>query len=58
MDENYFFSAFEDVPKMNVYSTRELDDAMNKIRDVIGNSSNDWDKRVEMVSFGDLGQKS
>lgn len=50
MDENYFFSAFEDAPKLNLYSVRELDDIMNKIRETISNPANDWDKRVEMVS--------
>ncbi|KAF2345739.1 CLASP N-terminal domain, partial [Trinorchestia longiramus] len=49
VDENYFFSAFEDAPKVNIYSTRDLDEIMNKIRDTISNPSNDWDKRVEML---------
>ena len=50
MDENYFFSAFEDVPKVNLYSARDVDDTMGKIKEVVSNASSDWDKRVEMVS--------
>ncbi|XP_047740406.1 CLIP-associating protein 2 isoform X3 [Hyalella azteca] len=49
VDENYFLNAFDDAPKVNIFSTRELDDIMNKIRDTINNPNNDWDKRVDML---------
>ena len=51
VDESSFFSAFEEVPKINIYSAKELDDTMNKIRECIANTNNDWDKRTEAVSF-------
>lgn len=50
MDEASFFASFEDVPKVNIYSARELEDNLTKIREVISSPSNDWDKRVDAVS--------
>ncbi|CAL4091407.1 unnamed protein product, partial [Meganyctiphanes norvegica] len=49
VDEASFFASFEDVPKVNIYSARELDNTMNGIREIIGNPNNDWDKRVEAL---------
>lgn len=52
MDEAFFFAAFEDVPKVNIYSARDLEDILAKIRECIQNPQNDWDKRVEAVGGG------
>ncbi|XP_076047968.1 CLIP-associating protein isoform X10 [Oratosquilla oratoria] len=49
VDEASFFSSFEDVAKVNIYSARELDDMLTKIRECISSPSNDWDKRVDML---------
>lgn len=51
MDEASFFASFEDVPKVNIYSARELEDNLTKTREIISSPSNDWDKRVEAVSI-------
>lgn len=51
VDEASFFASFEDVPKVTIYSTRELEDTLNKIREVISSPNNDWDKRVDIVSW-------
>ena len=50
VDEASFFSSFEEVNKINLYSAKELDDTLNKIRECISNTNNDWDKRTEAVS--------
>ncbi|XP_064114879.1 CLIP-associating protein 2-like isoform X3 [Macrobrachium nipponense] len=47
VDEASFFASFEDVPKVTIYSTRELEDTLTKFREIIQNPSNDWDKRVD-----------
>lgn len=50
VDEASFFASFEDVPKVTIYSTRELEDTLTKVREIIASSSTDWDKRVDAVS--------
>lgn len=49
VDEASFFALFEDVPKVTIYSTRELEDTLTKVREIIASSSNDWDKRVDAL---------
>ncbi|XP_042873882.1 CLIP-associating protein 1-like isoform X14 [Penaeus japonicus] len=49
VDEASFFASFEDVPKVNIYSARELEDNLTKTREIISSPSNDWDKRVEAL---------
>ena len=50
IDEAMFISAFEDVPKVNLYSHKDLEDNMVKIREIVNQQSNPWDKRIEAVS--------
>lgn len=33
-----------------IYSARELEDSMNKIREVLSNDKHDWEQRVAAVS--------
>ncbi|MPC42232.1 CLIP-associating protein 2 [Portunus trituberculatus] len=49
VDEASFFALFEDVPKVTIYSHKELEDTLTKVREVIASSSNDWDKRVDAL---------
>ena len=42
---------FEDVPKLAIYSAKDLAESMAKIKEVIANVGNDWDKCVDSVSF-------
>ncbi|KAG0723019.1 CLIP-associating protein 2 [Chionoecetes opilio] len=49
VDEASFFALFEDVPKVTIYSCREMEDTLTKVREVIANTSNDWDKRVDAI---------
>ncbi|KAK7070642.1 CLIP-associating protein 1 [Halocaridina rubra] len=47
VDEASFFASFEDVPKVTIYSMRELEETLTKSRETIQNPNNDWDKRVD-----------
>ncbi|XP_057715909.1 CLIP-associating protein 1-B-like [Corythoichthys intestinalis] len=46
VDEGDFIQAFEDVPSMQIYSNREVEEAMAKIRDVLSDDKRDWELRV------------
>ncbi|KAG5262113.1 hypothetical protein AALO_G00292370 [Alosa alosa] len=46
VDEEDFIRAFEDVPTVQIYSSRELEDSMNKIREVLSDERQDWEHRV------------
>ncbi|XP_041937641.1 CLIP-associating protein 1-B-like isoform X27 [Alosa sapidissima] len=46
VDEEDFVRAFEDVPTVQIYSSRELEDSMNKIREVLSDERQDWEHRV------------
>uniref|UniRef100_A0A8B9K6B3 Cytoplasmic linker associated protein 1 n=1 Tax=Astyanax mexicanus TaxID=7994 RepID=A0A8B9K6B3_ASTMX len=50
VDEEDFIRAFEDVPTIQIYSSRELEDSMNKIREVLSDDKHDWEHRVAAVS--------
>ncbi|XP_051797600.1 CLIP-associating protein 1-A-like isoform X15 [Acanthochromis polyacanthus] len=46
VDEEDFIQAFEDVPTVQIYSNREVEEAMAKIRDVLSDDKRDWELRV------------
>uniref|UniRef100_A0A8C2EQ39 Cytoplasmic linker associated protein 1 n=1 Tax=Cyprinus carpio TaxID=7962 RepID=A0A8C2EQ39_CYPCA len=46
VDEEDFIRAFEDVPTVQIYSARELEDSMNKIREILSDDKHDWEQRV------------
>uniref|UniRef100_UPI00358FB165 CLIP-associating protein 2-like isoform X3 n=1 Tax=Myxine glutinosa TaxID=7769 RepID=UPI00358FB165 len=46
LDEEDFIRAFEEVSPVHVHSPRELEDLMNKIRDVLSDEKQDWEQRV------------
>lgn len=49
VSEDYFERAFDDVPSLQIYSNRDVEDHFNKIRDVIADAKQDWNKRVEAL---------
>ena len=51
MDEEQFMRQFEDVPPVQLFSSRELDDHLNQIREIIADQTKDWNKRVDAVSL-------
>ncbi|XP_028972442.1 CLIP-associating protein 1-B isoform X12 [Esox lucius] len=46
VDEEDFIRAFDDVPTMQLFSNRELEDTMTKIREVLADDKRDWEHRV------------
>ncbi|XP_022596212.1 CLIP-associating protein 1 [Seriola dumerili] len=46
VDEEDFIKAFEDVPSAQIYSNRELEDQLSKIREVLSDDKHDWEHRV------------
>ncbi|XP_069576457.1 CLIP-associating protein 1-like isoform X14 [Brachyistius frenatus] len=46
VDEEDFIQAFEDVPTVQIFSNREVEEAMTKIRDVLSDEKRDWELRV------------
>ncbi|XP_077436146.1 CLIP-associating protein 1a isoform X26 [Vanacampus margaritifer] len=46
VDEEDFIKFFEDVPSIQIYSNRELEDQLTKIREVLSDDKHDWEHRV------------
>uniref|UniRef100_A0A4W5NCS6 Cytoplasmic linker associated protein 1 n=1 Tax=Hucho hucho TaxID=62062 RepID=A0A4W5NCS6_9TELE len=46
VDEEDFIRAFEEVSTMQLFSNREMEDAMTKIREVLADDKRDWEHRV------------
>ncbi|XP_073768132.1 CLIP-associating protein 1a isoform X15 [Danio rerio] len=46
LDEEDFIKAFEDVPAVQIYSSKELEDSLNKIREILSDDKQDWEHRV------------
>ncbi|GLD69554.1 CLIP-associating protein 2 isoform X19, partial [Lates japonicus] len=49
VDEDDFIKAFTDVPTVQIYSTRDLEDNLNKIREVCSDDKHDWDQRASAL---------
>ncbi|XP_061465126.1 CLIP-associating protein 1 isoform X3 [Rhineura floridana] len=46
VDEEDFIKAFEDVPTVQIYSSRDLEESINKIREILSDDKHDWEQRV------------
>ncbi|XP_061649514.1 CLIP-associating protein 1a isoform X22 [Phyllopteryx taeniolatus] len=46
VDVEDFIKSFEDVPSVQIYSNRELEDQLTKIREVLSDDKHDWEHRV------------
>ncbi|XP_051938951.1 CLIP-associating protein 1a isoform X39 [Hippocampus zosterae] len=46
VDEEDFIKSFEDVPSVQIYSNRELEDQLTKIREILSDDKHDWEHRV------------
>ncbi|XP_067891011.1 CLIP-associating protein 1a isoform X7 [Heterodontus francisci] len=46
VDEDDFIRAFEEVPTVQIYSNRDLEESINKIREVLSDDKHDWEQRV------------
>ncbi|KAL3231252.1 hypothetical protein MRX96_023309 [Rhipicephalus microplus] len=49
VDEEMFIRSFEDVPKTQLYSAKELEQELAKIKQVLNDTNADWEKRVDML---------
>ncbi|XP_075995729.1 CLIP-associating protein 2 isoform X8 [Genypterus blacodes] len=49
VDEDDFVRAFTDVPTVTIYSTRDLEDNLNKIREICSDDKHDWDQRASAM---------
>ncbi|NXU56396.1 CLAP1 protein, partial [Turnix velox] len=49
VDEEDFIKAFEDVPTVQIYSSRDLEESINKIREVLSDDKHDWEQRVSAL---------
>ncbi|XP_028317575.1 CLIP-associating protein 2 isoform X27 [Gouania willdenowi] len=46
VDEEDFVKAFIDVPSVQIYSSRDLEDNLNKIREICSDDKHDWNQRA------------
>ncbi|KAI3358550.1 hypothetical protein L3Q82_014970, partial [Scortum barcoo] len=49
IDEEDFIKAFTDVPTVQIYSSRDLEDNLNKIREICSDDKHDWDQRANAL---------
>ncbi|XP_064409179.1 CLIP-associating protein 2 isoform X3 [Latimeria chalumnae] len=49
VDEDDFIKAFTEVPTVQIYSSRELEETLNKIREILSDDKHDWDQRANAL---------
>ncbi|XP_068982869.1 CLIP-associating protein 1-A isoform X5 [Bombus flavifrons] len=49
VDEETFLTAFEDVPSVNLFSAKDLEEQMKIIRENVGDDKKDWKQRTESM---------
>ncbi|XP_069070942.1 CLIP-associating protein 2 isoform X49 [Pleurodeles waltl] len=49
LDEDDFVKAFTEVPAVQIYSSRELEETLNKIREILSDDKHDWDQRANAL---------
>ncbi|KAL1418798.1 hypothetical protein MTO96_005506 [Rhipicephalus appendiculatus] len=49
VDEEMFIRSFEDVPKTQLYSAKELEHELTKIRQILSDTNTDWERRIEVL---------
>ncbi|XP_063114982.1 CLIP-associating protein 1 isoform X40 [Cavia porcellus] len=49
VDEEDFIKAFDDVPMVQIYSSRDLEESINKIREILSDDKHDWEQRVNAL---------
>ena len=52
VDEESFIQAFEEVPKkVTIFNGRSVADELNKIKDTLAKTSNDWKVRIDALQM-------
>lgn len=54
VDEETFIRSFEDVPKVQIYSAKELEEHLLNTKTIIQDPNNDWARRTEAVNYNFL----
>ncbi|XP_032456682.1 CLIP-associating protein 1 isoform X14 [Nasonia vitripennis] len=49
VDEETFLTAFEDVPPVKLFSSKDLEEQMKAIKDIIGDDKKDWKQRTDSM---------
>ncbi|XP_016771684.2 CLIP-associating protein 1-A isoform X2 [Apis mellifera] len=49
VDEETFLTTFEDVPSVNLFSAKDLEEQMKIIKDNVGDDKKDWKQRTESM---------
>ncbi|XP_025269784.1 CLIP-associating protein 1-A isoform X7 [Camponotus floridanus] len=49
VDEEYFITSFEDVPTVNIFSAKDLEEQMKIIKDTVGDDKKDWKLRTDSM---------
>ncbi|GAB1862568.1 CLIP-associating protein 1 isoform X7 [Camponotus japonicus] len=49
VDEEYFITSFEDVPTVNVFSAKDLEEQLKNIKDTVGDDKKDWKLRTDSM---------
>lgn len=49
VDEESFIRSFEDVPKVQLFTAKDVEDNLSKCRETLMDTSHDWEKRVEAM---------
>ncbi|XP_043233243.1 CLIP-associating protein 1-B-like [Amphibalanus amphitrite] len=49
IDEATFIASFEQVPRLQIFSPKELEDTMTRLRETLSQPSADWDSRTEAL---------
>ncbi|XP_025074277.1 CLIP-associating protein 1 isoform X5 [Pogonomyrmex barbatus] len=49
VDEESFITSFEDVPPVNLFSAKDLEEQMKVIKDTVGDDKKDWKQRMDSM---------
>ena len=44
-----FMNAFEDVPRIQIFSVKDLEQELNRIKETCSNPAMEWEKRIECL---------
>ncbi|XP_070175269.1 CLIP-associating protein 1-like isoform X11 [Littorina saxatilis] len=51
VDEELFIKSFEDVPKVKLFSSRDMAEQMTKVHTLLSDPNQDWEKRVDHLKL-------
>ncbi|CAG5119353.1 unnamed protein product, partial [Candidula unifasciata] len=51
VDEEHFIKSFEDVPNVKIFSARDVQEQIQKIKDVLSDTNVTWEKRIDYTKL-------